>query len=197
MKSSGFILGAMMLLAMLAFASTVLAGDLNPPGAPAPTMKTLDEIPGSWHRILRADDGVTTSDQPDPKCNSSRFKCVLGGAAVLDKETGLVWEQSLEPSVHTWQDAQAYCFGRYHGDRGGWGLPRMEELSSILPLLPAGHPFANINTQSTDFYWSATTLAGDATQAWALKASAAKGWRGKTETHLVWCVRGGHGHDGR
>lgn len=189
MKSGGLAVGAIILLAVIVFASPVLAGDLNPPGAPASTMKTLDQIPPTWSLKLSC----------DTQQNCPRFVVLADffNEAVLDKETGLVWEQSLEASVHTWQDAQAYCFGRFHGDRGGWGLPRMEELAGILVFLPAGHPFTNVNTQSTDFYWSATTLAGDVTQAWALKANTAKGWRAKTESHLVWCVRGGHGHDGR
>ena len=189
MKRSGFVLGAMILLVVMAFAAPLLAGDLNPPGAPAPTMKTLDQIPPTWSMKIPCDTAQ----------NCPRFVVLtdFNSDAVLDKETGLVWEKSPGTTVHTWQDAQFQCFGRYWGGRGGWGPPRMEELSSILTFLPVGHPFANVDTASADFYWSTTSLAGDNTQAWALKASTQKGWRLKTESHLVWCVRGGHGHDGK
>jgi uncharacterized protein DUF1566 len=181
MKSSGFILGAMMLLAMVAFASPVLAGSkLDPPGPPSPegTMKTLDEIPGSWHRILSA---------------SERFVVVMNNEAVLDKETGLVWQRSPDTTPYDWQGAQINCFGRSDGDRFGWGLPTMEELSSLVALLPAGHPFTNIQPSA---YWSATTLAQGDTQAWTMDGTT-KGWHAKTEMHYVWCVRGGRGYYGR
>ena len=53
------------------------AGDLQPPGPPTTgTMKTMDQIPPTWSQILPS---------------SERFELVLGGEAVLDKETGLVW----------------------------------------------------------------------------------------------------------
>ena len=185
MKNSGFVLGPMMLLAMMVVASPVLAGDLNPPGAPAPTMKTLDQIPPTWSIKLPC-----TSTE-----NCPRFVVLADFAndAVLDKETGLVWQQLLDTTLYNWQGAQINCFGRSDGQRFGWRVPAMEELSSILPFLPAGHPFSNIQSSA---YWSATSLAGDPTQAWAMSGTT-KAWNNKAETNLVWCVRGGHGYDGR
>ncbi len=104
--------------------------------------------------------------------NPNRFK-VLGdfsGKAVLDRETGLVWEQSpLSPSkgetgLLDWESAQSRCNGLTVCNRMGWRLPTIQELASQVdpsvgfpgPTLPAGHPF--IEVQSSD-YWSATTVA--------------------------------------
>ncbi|HSB68325.1 MAG TPA: DUF1566 domain-containing protein [Candidatus Methylomirabilis sp.] len=185
MKRSGVVLGAMVLLAVVGFSVTVLAGNLDPPGAPAPTMKTLDQIPPTWSIKLQCD----TSQ------NCPRFVVLADFAneAVLDKETGLVWQRSLDTTTYNWQGAQIYCFGRSDGQRFGWRVPAMEELSSILPFLPAGHPFANIQASA---YWSATTLAQDDAQAWTMNGTT-KGWHAKTEVYRVWCVRGGQGYDGR
>src|SRR6266446_7070038 len=72
-----------------------------------------------------------------------------GGAAVLDRETGLVWEQSPSTSTFTWEDAQIHCNQLTVGNRIGWRLPTLQELASLVdgdpantssPRLPPGHP---------------------------------------------------------
>ena len=95
-----------------------------------------------------------------------------GGAAVLDRETGLVWEKSPSTSTNKgWHSAQSYCNGLAVGNRKGWRLPTIQELASLVdpsvpypgPTLPAGHPFSNVQSSH---YWSATTYAYNASQAW-------------------------------
>src|SRR2546425_6865333 len=56
-------------------------------------------LPPTWDKVLPADNTV------DP-CNSSRFKCVMGGAAVRDNETGLVWEKEPSPTLQLWPNAR-------------------------------------------------------------------------------------------
>jgi len=84
----------------------------------------------------------------------------FGGAAVLDKETGLVWERSPSTGWQNWNSAQAYCNVSAVGGRKGWRLPTLQELASLVdptqfnPALPLNHPFQDVTPL---FYWSATT----------------------------------------
>jgi len=84
---------------------------------------------------------------------SERFKLVLDTGilmpqypAVLDKETGLVWERDTNNTMGDWYDACDYCYNLALGGRKGWRLPTVEELSSLVdplksnPSLPDGHP---------------------------------------------------------
>ncbi len=133
-----------------------------------------------------------------------RFKLVMGGEAVLDKTTGLVWEQSPDTTRHVWEDnftepvdARRHCLRRGTGGQMGWRLPSIHELTSLIvpgdpsggPDLPAGHPFSNV--QST-FYWSATTNVDFPTEAWVVDVGDGRVRNGnKTDGFVVWCVRGG------
>jgi hypothetical protein len=176
----------------------ISAGSLEPSTAPASTMKTLDEIPPTWSQTI---------------AGSERFDLVLGGAGVLDKETGLVWEQSPSNTYYTWYDALAHCYELEVGGRKGWHLPTIEQLASLEdttmfdPSLPSGHPFDTDCTSggcvctlgecgSPIFNWSSTTAAGLATSAWGADFIIGLVQNGaKTGTAFAWCVRGGQSPD--
>jgi len=144
----------------------------------------------------------TTTDAWDQKITKAtkRFKIVLGGAAVLDKETGLVWEKSPDTAKRMWADAIYYAYSKNVGGRGGWRLPTVEELRTLVdptrsdPALPIGHPFINVQS---DYYWSSTTHVSNTSSAWDVNFYYGDvGSYDKTNDNYVWCVRGGHGHDG-
>lgn len=136
----------------------------------------------------------------DKQINSPRrFKVLsdFGGAAVLDKETGLVWEQSPDTTTRTWLNAQSYCNVSTVGGRLGWRLPTLQDLASLVdpnnpggnPDLPPGHPFSNVQSSN---YWSATTNANNASNAWNVNFNNGDvNNDDKTNTNHVWCVRGG------
>ncbi len=93
---------------------------------------------------------------------ATRFTSVFGGAAFLDKETGLVWEAGQDALQRSWVIAREVCMNRNIGDRKGWRLPAFNELTSLIdptvtnPALPAGHPFQNAQNNP---YWSSSTSA--------------------------------------
>ena len=135
---------------------------------------------------------------------STRFIVLTnwGSAAVLDRETGLVWEQSPSTSAFTWENGEAafHCNNLSVGDRLGWRLPTIQELASLVdgdphntsrPRLPPGHPFSNVQSS---FYWSATTLAFNTGNAWdVVFFNGVVDDDDKTGFDFVWCVRGGQG----
>jgi hypothetical protein len=89
-----------------------------------------------------------------PNANA-RFKVLqeFNGEAVLDKETGLVWEQSPPAAdAPNWFTARLRCFDKNGGGRKGWRLPTIAELASLIdpsvappgPTLTPGHTFFNV-----------------------------------------------------
>ncbi len=81
---------AMILFTILFFMSVIVLGGES--YIPPPPDKS---------KILPANDGG-----PDG-CNSSRFECVMGGEAVLDKQTGLTWARNayIAKKRVPWQEA--------------------------------------------------------------------------------------------
>lgn len=87
----------------------------------------------------------------------------MGSNAVLDRETGLVWEKSPSASPSNFAQAHDACNRLSLGGRMGWRLPTAAELASLLdpttsvPALPAGQPFETVQTTLTaSFYWTTT-----------------------------------------
>ena len=116
----------------------------------------------------------------------------FASAAVLDRETGLVWEKSPDTTIHNWGGALFTYTRRPTGNRKGWRLPSMPELASLIdpsvtapgPTLPPGHPFTNVQS---DFYWSATAEADVPTIAWGVGFfSGLVDYNGKTGAGLAW-----------
>ncbi len=183
--------GALALMLVLVAARAIQAGPLDPPGPVASTMKTLDEIPPSWDQILSSTNNADF-------CNTTRFKCVMGGTAVLDHETGLVWQRVPSGSDQTWASAMEVCIFEETGGRLGWRIPTIEELLSLrdtsADYVPDGWPF----TLSSPDFWSSTTLPGDPGGAYAADFVSGNIYLvGKSEGQpSAWCVRGGYGHDG-
>lgn len=144
-------------------------------------------MPPAWYQTLPSD---------------QRFLLVMGGQAVLDRETGLVWEKSPNTNGFPWSSittttAVMHCIELTTGDRLGWRLPTIQELASLVDLsvssgikLPSGHPFLNVQT----IYWSATTIDGATSLAWTVDFFGFVAPGTKTSSNVsVWCVRGGQG----
>jgi hypothetical protein len=125
-----------------------------------------------------------------------------GNETVTDNLTGLMWTKSanLPGSAKTWQQALNYVKGMNAGTYSSfgytdWRLPNRKELYSLIdfsrnnPVLPAGHPFTNVQA---DFYWTSTTIADIPYIAWSIYMEG--GFVDdilKSNNIYVWPVRGG------
>jgi hypothetical protein len=132
--------------------------------------------------------------------SATRFTTAFPGA-VLDNNTGLVWEQLPDATTRTWLDATAYCVNKPVGNTTGWRLPSVMELTSLLDASPgAVAPFvpASVFTGvQSAIYWSATASAGGNSFAtnsiWTVSFIDSVNHAGITPkgmTSHVWCVRG-------
>jgi hypothetical protein len=122
--------------------------------------------------------------------------------AVLDRETGLVWERNPGVPSHfnlIWVSAVGLCPQTITGGREGWRLPTLHELQSLRdptrPIgsglaLPVGHPFLGIAAVN---YWVATTLTDFPQFAFTVSMEAGAGITSiqKSTANRAWCVRGG------
>jgi len=140
--------------------------------------------------------------------SSTRFIVLsnMASAAVLDRETGLVWQQS--PGTNgsaNWAAAVDGCLSVATGGRMGWRLPSAEELLTVWDpgtgTLFAGAPFTLPSDpfgQAAANFWTATAFAEN-TPAAAVEILFVAGnttpviEQPKTLGLNFWCVRGNKG----
>jgi len=113
--------------------------------------------------------------------SSTRFIVLsnFNSQAVLDRETGLVWERSPVSALGIgWFDAVSACESLIVVNRLGWRLPSVQELTSLVdptqsnPALPPGNPFEGIASVFGNVFWTTNTVEADATAAKAVDFSA-------------------------
>ena len=159
---------------------TVFVGNSATGGFAYQTYNSQATAVHSWDQILPANE---------------RFELVMNNEAVLDRETGLVWERNTIDTIRDWPQAQSYCYKNNIGGRGGWRLPTIAELRTLVdttqfnPALPAGHLFTNTKS---DGYWSSTNYADVSSYAWYIVfVSGGAFSKPKTHSYYVRAVRSG------
>jgi hypothetical protein len=145
--------------------------------------------------------GTPTQNWDKNLPSASRFTVLkeFGDAAVLDNNTGLVWEQAPDAITNrNWASSTRYCVSKLVGGTVGWRLPSVIELKSlqdptlVAPFVPS--VFSGIQTVDAD-YWSATALADNPDAAWGVDfaggSSMGAVFNNSTANELhAWCVRG-------
>jgi len=199
-----FLISTAILLGIIGFLGINLAlGPQNPSQVLAARAPSETPIPPA-NSIETAWDNQINS----PK----RFKVLtkFNQEAVLDKETGLVWERSPGVSLVKWSEAIGNvnpivgCYFLDIGGRRGWRLAKIEELSTLVDetqpsglKLPTGHPFLNIQSGA---YWTITSDADPnraRANAFVLNFTDANLhiMHKRNDSALRWCVRAPGGFD--
>jgi formylglycine-generating enzyme required for sulfatase activity len=91
----------------------------------------------------------------------------ISGEIVTDPNTHLTWQRALDGQVRAWDEASAYCSTLTLAG-GGWRLPTMSELQSLIDetvTAPAIDQDAFPATPGEGF-WAGTPLAGMAPYRW-------------------------------
>ena len=136
--------------------------------------------------------------KPDNSLPAAQRFVVLtsfNSGAVLDKQTGLVWEKSPQAASAKWSVARRTCVEKNVGGQRGWRLPSLSELQSLVdpsitppgPTLPQGHPFLAVQSA---VYWSETRVGDNPSGAWAVHFGLGGGSVFINWAHAVhvWCV---------
>lgn len=150
------------------------------------TFTWVDHVPNPRFAIY--DPGTPLNDSDD---------------VVLDKETGLVWARDANlAGTKIWLDAIDYCSDLELGNRKGWRLPTVGELSNLIersqvspPRLPTSHPFIGVEYDSGEYYLTFTTdvsLPHYIRLVWFREGTV--GSMEKISYGYVWPVFGGNGH---
>ena len=188
MKHKAHCMLRLVLLAMVGFATSAAGAAATAPGPYFADPSWDQQLPASTRFVVLSN----WIDTAHPS----------GGAAVLDRETGLVWETTPSGSALThWDFALILCAEAGTGNRRGWRAPSIQELASLIDpangnMLPAGSPFQGV-AASPSFYWSATSSPD--IFAWIVAFGAAGphsvATADKSDAGLTWCVRKGSGPD--
>jgi hypothetical protein len=152
---------------------------------------------------------ATGSCSWDRRINSAqqRFKVLteFNSEAVLDRETGLVWERRPSMDAMVWSNARMFCAQKAVGGRGGWRLPSFSELATLVDpsvtstavRLPTGHPFLDVQPAT---YWSVTPVAEEPGFAFVVffyfvpnapPIHVTDATTAAPTSYLAWAVRGG------
>ena len=157
------------------------------------------DSPAEAQGVLADLPGVTQNrDKALPAAQRFVILPAFNSDAVLDKETGLVWEKSPQTTSAKWSVARRTCIEKNVGGQkvGGchpskswpvWWIP------SVAPpglALPPGHPFLAVQSA---VYWSSTRVGEDPRGSWGVHFGLGGGATFINWAHSVqvWCVRGG------
>lgn len=95
---------------------------------------------------------------------------IPGDGTVYDTATTLTWQQTANLTGMMWAAAGPYCAGLTGPAGGGWRLPTVKELTTLLDYTRSDSPFidpvafpgvpAQSSSGAVNAFWSSTSLVG-------------------------------------
>ena len=174
---------------------------------------TLNTLQGNVDALGASISGTPSWGQTLPAARRFVVLSNMSNDAVLDRETGLVWQRTPQSGATTWDSALLGCSFTEIGGRNGWRLPTLPELASLRDpastldqLLPAGNPFVAVPTGSNPggYFWTAThsdvavgPFPGNSYLVLSFDKTAQEYTRARTPDRsdtFHWCVRGPTNH---
>ncbi len=133
----------------------------------------------------------------DKKINNveQRFKALPELGGVLDNETQLIWEQLPEYNSDKWDWASRHCNQLKLGNRFGWRLPTLAELTTLLDVSsPTNFPNSPLLVPPPDGIWTSTQTNLGSNGVWAIDTGYGIAFKTIKDNanHGAWCVRGKH-----
>ncbi len=212
-----------LLAVVLSVSGVLLAGNLDPPGPPAPTMVTLQQIYdklGSPAPVVRTGQtGCWDASGTPISCAgtgqdgelvkgvsvSPRFTDNADGT-VKDNLTGLIWLKNANCfGPRNWTTAltdantlASGACGLTDGSvAGNWRLPNVKELPSLLDYgrFDPALPLGHpFSGVQPNVYWSSSSTASSPNYAWDVFFNSGLVFQdNKNSSYYVWPVRGGQG----
>jgi hypothetical protein len=117
----------------------------------------------------------------------------VGSGEITASCCGLKWQEATAPGEYTWAEAGDYCESLALLG-GGWRLPNIAELYSLVDLSDESHSTPTINLDAfadtlREAYWS-SSLGSSAQAAWSVNFSDGASQSAATaQSHRVRCVR--------
>lgn len=147
--------------------------------------------PRTWLRLGLGGALAASFFAPDGRADAPQGRYTISAGTVYDTETGLTWQQTVDGMDRGWNAAVSYCQTLPLAG-GGWRLPRVNELLTILDVSrsnPAIDPGAFPGTPNTS-YWTASDTAGNDGAKWVIYfVYGNMTWTGVDDLFRVRCVR--------
>jgi hypothetical protein len=109
---------------------------------------------------------------------------------VIDTISGLVWQREEDNVLRNWWEAKNYCSSLKLASCGGWRLPTLSELESLVDLTRSSYPYINMDAfPGAIDYWYWTSTEDEEDDSWMREVDFSNGQSDSDHKSYSDCVR--------